>query len=271
MKVGAIDIVPVHDGTGAVPANVLYAAGDDEWLPHRQFLDDSGQVPMEVGGFLIRGAGDSLALVDLGLGPLALGLGMGHLMDSLAALGVQPSDVTDVLFTHLHLDHIGWAVVDGAPAFPNATYRCASQDWSYFVDPGGAGPSPIAPVIGSPSEAGVLGPVPAHAELWAQRPVLPGIDVAMAPGHTPGSTVIVLSSRGERALLLGDVVHCPVELVDTEWEVIVDVDPELARRTRESLAREYEGTDVPMAAAHFADMRFGRILPGVGTRRWVFA
>ncbi|HVM64949.1 MAG TPA: hypothetical protein VMU14_08820, partial [Acidimicrobiales bacterium] len=67
-----------------------------------------------------------------------------------------------------------------------------------------------------------------------------------------------------------DVVHCPVELLEDEWEFIADVDKDLARRTREALAREFEGTDVPMSAAHFPDMRFGRLLPGEGQRSWVF-
>ena len=71
------------------------------------------------------------------------------------------------------------------------------------------------------------------------------------------------------ALLLGDVVHCPVELLDDEWEGMSDVDPELALRTRVALARELEGSDVPVAAAHFPGLQFGRVLLGEGKRRWV--
>jgi glyoxylase-like metal-dependent hydrolase (beta-lactamase superfamily II) len=100
--------------------------------------------------------------------------------------------------------------------------------------------------------------------------VLPGLDVRLAAGHTPGSTVIVLSSGGERAVLLGDVVHCPVELIETEWQVVGDVDRELARRSRQGWAAELEGSAVPAAAAHFPGMQFGRLLPGQGRRQWVF-
>jgi hypothetical protein len=70
-------------------------------------------------------------------------------------------------------------------------------------------------------------------------------------------------------MLLGDVVHCPVELLDDEWAGIADVDPALARRTRTALARELEGTDVPVAASHFPGLRFGRLLSGAGGRSWV--
>src|SRR5438128_1038732 len=83
----------------------------------------------------------------------------------------------------------------------------------------------------------------------------------------PGSTVVVVSSGDRRALRLGDVVHCPVELVDDEWAALGDVDPALAKRTRNALARELEGTDVPAAASHFPEMRFGRLLAADGRRR----
>ena len=79
----------------------------------------------------------------------------------------------------------------------------------------------------------------------------------------------MLSSGTARGILLGDVVHCPVELVDDEWGSLGDVDPALARRTKLALAMELEGGDVPVAGAHFPGMRFGRLLPGEGLRSWV--
>jgi hypothetical protein len=79
----------------------------------------------------------------------------------------------------------------------------------------------------------------------------------------------VVSDGSDRALLLGDVVHCPVELLDDEWEGMGDVDPELAKRTRVALAREIEGKRVSVAAAHFPGLQFGRLLAAQGKRQWV--
>ena len=116
----------------------------------------------------------------------------------------------------------------------------------------------------------MLEPVADRFETWSgDGPLLAGLDVLGAPGHTPGSTVTVLSSGPARAMLLGDVVHCPVELVDDEWDSMADVDPELARRTRVALNRELEGSDVPVAAAHFPGLAFGRLLAGTARRQWV--
>jgi glyoxylase-like metal-dependent hydrolase (beta-lactamase superfamily II) len=142
--------------------------------------------------------------------------------------------------------------------FGSATYRCANADWDHFlVDHPG-------------EEAAILEPVRDRFELWdASGPLMPGVDVLAAPGHTPGSTVIVVSSGPERAMLIGDVAHCPVELVDDEWDALFDVDPALGARTRAALNAELEGSDVPVSAAHFPNLQFGRLIRGEGRRRWV--
>jgi glyoxylase-like metal-dependent hydrolase (beta-lactamase superfamily II) len=264
VKVGDLTIEPVHDGVARIPPGRAYTGTDDvAWAEHRRFLDDDGNLELALGGFLIR-TGDRVVLVDAGLGDLTRGPFVGGaLLTNLATLGAAPADVTDVVFTHLHFDHVGWATHHGDVVFTNATYRCDTRDWEHFVGPDrdeGATRklSPIAdrlePFAGSGPLAGV-----------------PGIDVLAAAGHTPGSTIVVVSSGTERAMLLGDVVHCPVELLDDEWEGMADVDPELAKRTRNALARELEGEDVPVAAAHFAGLQFGRLLLAEGRRAWTFS
>jgi len=100
--------------------------------------------------------------------------------------------------------------------------------------------------------------------------ILPGIDIMAAPGHTPGSSIVVLSSKEDRAMLLGDVVHCPVQLLEPEWDGLMDVAPAQAKRTRQMLNRELDGADIPVAAAHFPNLRFGRLLKAEGKRSFVF-
>jgi glyoxylase-like metal-dependent hydrolase (beta-lactamase superfamily II) len=100
--------------------------------------------------------------------------------------------------------------------------------------------------------------------------VLPGIEVRLAPGHTPGSSVIVLSDGVDRAMLLGDIIHCPLELTDDDFDLLVDHDQELAFQVREAYARELEGSNIPVAGAHFAGLQFGRLFAGQGVRRWSF-
>jgi glyoxylase-like metal-dependent hydrolase (beta-lactamase superfamily II) len=195
----------------------------------------------------------------------------GLLPASLDALGVQAADVTDLVFTHLHFDHIGWASAEGAGYFPNATIRCATADLDHFL----AGPDEeafVSLIYGAIPAAERLGPVLDRIETWdADRTLMPGIDVRLAPGHTPGSSVIVLSDGSAQAMLLGDIVHCPLELMDDDFNMLVDHDQELANRVRAAYARELEGGEIPAAAAHFPGLRFGRLLPSDGTRRWTFS
>ena len=269
MRVGDLEVVPVLDGFARMPPTAAFREGadaiggkggaDEDWAPHRGLLDDEGLLEMALGGFLVRHR-DRVVLVDTGVGLIDVSpFHGGQLIDSLRALGVAPADVTDVVFTHLHFDHVGWATSKGSVVFPNAAYRCHRHDWAHFYGP-------------DEGATRKLGPIADRMEVWdGDGRLLPGIDTMTAPGHTPGSTIVVLSSGADRALLLGDVVHCPIELLDDEWAGMGDVDPALARRTRVALARELEGTDTPAAAAHFPGLQFGRLLAGETSRQWVFS
>jgi glyoxylase-like metal-dependent hydrolase (beta-lactamase superfamily II) len=260
VQLGDVRIDPVIDGVVRIaPTQAFVGSTDDQWAQHREFLADDGKLEIALGGFLLR-FDDRAVLVDAGVGtlnsPPFVG---GRLLESLADLGVAPADITDVVFTHLHFDHVGWATQKGQVVFERATYRCDERDWEHFV---------VGPDGGA---ARKLGPVADRMEMWSgeSATILPRLDALSAPGHTPGSTVIVASSGAERALLLGDVVHCPVELIEDEWAAMGDVDPELARRTRQALATEMEGSGVLAAAAHFPGLEFGRLMRGQGRRSWV--
>jgi len=250
VRLGDLEVVPVLDGTMDVPVDVMLNR-----VPHPEWLTADGLLPVQMGAYLVR-SGDRRILVDAGFG-------QGTLLESLAAQGIQPSDVTDVVLTHLHFDHIGW-VSDGEVAtFPRATYRCDRRDWQHFVVE--EHEEYMRDVVGAMTPKDRLGPVTAQLELYdGDTSLAPGVDLRGAPGHTPGSTVVVLSSGEERAMLLGDVAHCPAELQTDDWEMLADVDPRAAARTREALARELEGTRTLVGAAHFPGLRMGRLLTGRG-------
>src|SRR3954447_16426370 len=136
MKVGEFEILPVLDGEMRVQPTLAFAKTTEaDWEPHKDLLGDDGLLGMTLGGFLIRGgSAGRVVLVDVGLGHFKMNgraLG-GRLLESLAAHGVKPSDVTDVMFSHLHLDHVGWASDEGKVVFENATYRCDQRDWDYW-------------------------------------------------------------------------------------------------------------------------------------------
>jgi glyoxylase-like metal-dependent hydrolase (beta-lactamase superfamily II) len=234
----------------------------DDWLLHPELLVDS-ELRFSFGGYLIRGGplGDRVVLVDCGNGPYGDEfIPAGHMLTELRSKGVEVDDVTDILLTHLHYDHTGWLSVDNRPVFPNAEIHVAEADVAHFTDPGTKGLS------------GELTPqrlrsVESHLRPFTGRTTLaPGITAVPAPGHTPGSTVFVASSGTSRVVFLGDVVHCPVQLVDTEWAVLGDIDPALALRTRRSVEAEFEGAE--LAGAHFPGLSLGRVIRTEVPPRW---
>ena len=259
MRIGDIELFALTDGTlKNKPTDAYATTTDADWEPHQRWLTHDGMLELPIGCFLIRTNG-RVVLVDAGLGTIKIpGFNGGRLLEELTASHTKPEDVTDVIFTHLHFDHVGWATQQGAIMFPNATYRCHVADWAHFVGDGDGG------------AARKLLPVSEQLELFdAQGTLAPGIDAMPTPGHTPGHTALVLSSGTERAMLLGDATHCPVELYEAEWDGLGDVDPVLARRTRNAMFAELEASGVPATAAHFPGLQFGRVLRAEGRAQWV--
>jgi glyoxylase-like metal-dependent hydrolase (beta-lactamase superfamily II) len=261
MKVGALSVDLVYDGYGdQVARDILHLPGKpDAWDACAQYLHDAENIRLICGGYLLR-AGDRVVLVDAGIGTYQdEEWHGGQFLDSLRALGVTPAEVTDVVFTHLHWDHCGWATHDGEVVFGNATYRVHRADWAHFV----AGPD------ADPEDVQHLSPIAGRLEVFdAETTLLPGFDALPVPGHTPGSTIYVASSGGDRLLLIGDVLHTPAQVTDLGWEVMMDVDNVAAKRVRAELITSAADNPDVIGAAHFP---FGHVITVDGEHRFRFS
>ncbi|MGE0879935.1 MAG: MBL fold metallo-hydrolase [Acidimicrobiia bacterium] len=263
-QVGELQVLPIRDGVGrgARVANLIspVAGAPDLWTLHPEMRSGEAMIALTHGGFVVR-ANDRVIVVDTGIGRVNNDVyDCGYFMENLEAAGLRADDVTDVVLTHLHADHIGWATQKNKPTFPKATYRVHANDWAYFI--GGPGADEYV--------QRKLTPLHDRLELidGSEVALAPGVDVRLTPGHTPGSTTVVLSSGTARAMLIGDVAHCPAELTEDQWECAFDVDRAAATSTRARLAREIEGTDVLIGAPHFPELGLGRLLTGTTTRKW---
>ncbi|MFI2478558.1 MBL fold metallo-hydrolase [Nocardia xishanensis] len=264
MKIGSIKITPVLDGSGReVAREVLSRARSDgdPWLAHEELLDTDGNLELQVGGYLIR-TGDRTIVVDAGVGTIDNGKYRGgQFLESLKLQGVEPGDVTDVVFTHLHFDHVGWATKKGAIVFDNATYRVHRADWEHFVE------SPDA----EPGAVRKLAPLADRLELFDQDETLaPGVDTRHTPGHTPGSTSLIVSMDGQRATVVGDLAHTPVEFTEPDWQFAFDFDPVQAMSTRADFVAEFVDTGTAVLAAHFPGLRAGRLVTRAGRIEWTY-
>lgn len=263
-RVGDLEVIAVSDGSISFPAHQYFPASTEEgWQRHARWLDHEGRVTFPYGCFVVRSAGKT-ALIDTGVGPVVTGVFKGgELLDDMARMGVRAEDIDHVFITHLHIDHCGTAAVerDGAmqPAFPNAMYHWTSDEQAYWAA------QKVTPYVRKDIFDAV-------APRWEARDggqeVVPGVTVVPMPGHTPGHAGVVLSSAGARAFVLGDAISCPAQLEEPEWSGLGDVDPKLARASQEAWAREVEGSEALVGAAHFPGLQFGRVLVGEGRRYW---
>jgi glyoxylase-like metal-dependent hydrolase (beta-lactamase superfamily II) len=252
LRVGQLTMIGLRDGDFIMPVDFL---GDP--LAHQQLAGPDGQVRLPIGCFLVPG--DAPVLIDAGIGPdLKVDIMTGGgLLDELALVGVRPDQIEHLALSHLHADHIGWiATKGGGVVFPNAQVYVAESDWQHFlVDD--HDPKPVPWVRAALFDLAEQGRV---TLLDRETQVVPGVTALPAPGHTPGHTVYVIHHDGERAVLLGDAIYCPQQLTEVDWEAASDVDPALARRTRERLWREVEQRGGLAVGPHFPGLRAGRVL-----------
>ncbi|MFD2765760.1 MBL fold metallo-hydrolase [Micromonospora eburnea] len=183
------------------------------WLPFRCFALRTGDGPV--------------TLIDAGVGPAgslaaSWAPAPGRLPAELAAAGVDPADVRTVVLTHLHTDHVGWAVV-GTPYFRNADYLLQRAELAALDR---FHPELPARLLGPLRAAGQLRVVDGDTDLT------PGVRVLSTPGHTPGHQSVLVDSADERLLVTGDLLVHPLQLVDPTLAYAHEEDPATARASR---------------------------------------
>ncbi|ALG11933.1 MBL fold metallo-hydrolase [Kibdelosporangium phytohabitans] len=265
VRIGDTTVTYLPDGHAWLNPAVFFPSSD--WATHAAHLDERGWFPVSIGSFLVR-TPDRAVLVDLGLGPVEFTLPDtaefrgGGLIDALAAENLAPGDVDTVVYTHLHHDHVGWTTTAGAGlTFPNARHLVSKAEWTHWwgtaelvgPDPEGV-QQPLADVIGFVDNGDTIAP---------------GVRVLATPGHTPGhNSIEVTGDDQRRVVILGDVMHCQVQVTESHWSFAFDVDPAAGVDTRKRLLDELADGRTVLAGGHFAGEVFGRVLPPALRRAW---
>ncbi len=245
------------------------------WLrPH--FISPAGQMLIQWQAFAIRTPRMSL-MIDTCIGndrkrffEVFTNLHTPFLQE-LAACGFAPADIKLVCCTHLHYDHVGWNthLENGKwmPTFPNAVYLIdmteyaemrrlqASGDWH-----GEHLPDSIDPIVA----AGLHRFIDAPGYRVCEE-----IHLQHTPGHTPGHCSVHIESRGQHAIITGDLLHHPVQIALPDWRGNFDHDPETATRTRVKFVTEHADRRTLIIGSHFAGPTAGWIVPEGERRRFV--
>ena len=183
------------------------------------------------------------------------------------ARGVCIADISLVAFTHLHPGHVGWNVThegsSAKPTFTNARYLLPRADFDFFADAENAERFPhikdqVLPLV----NLGLVDLVEPEQDLS------PELRLWSTPGHTPGHVSILINSAGAKGIILGDVAHSPVQVYETDWASRPDIDPDQARATRHSVFDRLEQEGLTVAAGHFPEPGFGKLVRVEGRRIW---
>ncbi len=181
--------------------------------------------------------GRGVVLIDTGMGG-AGPAGTGALSANLAAAGIGAADVTSVIISHFHADHVsGLLLADGTPAFPNAEVLVPEPEWRYWTDESNmaAAPEMQRPTFGAVRT--LFEPLARQLRRydWGKE-VLPGFAAVKASGHTPGMSAIEISSGDAATMFVADITNNPLIFArHPDWQAMFDLDPVDATATRKAL------------------------------------
>lgn len=233
-KLGGFKVLVIKDGARPAdnpgqtfgtnqPADAVGALLEKNFLPTDQFVNSYSPVLVDTGSDVI--------LFDTGLGEAARAQGGGRLIEGLAAAGYMPDDISMVVVTHMHGDHIGGLMEGGKPTFPKARYVAGQAEYDFWMDGARAG----TPAEGNQKAvfANVKPLVERMTFLKDGGEVVSGITAMLAPGHTPGHMIFNMESQNRRLVLTADTAnHYVLSLQRPDWEVKFDMDKMQAAATR---------------------------------------
>jgi glyoxylase-like metal-dependent hydrolase (beta-lactamase superfamily II) len=252
--VGPLTILALEDAEGPffLPrAEAFPSAAAGQWAEadaaDPAAVSDGGQWWLRFRSYAIRHGDGPVTLVDAGIGPVgSLAADWapvpGRLPDELAAAGIAPGDVATIVLTHLHNDHMGWAVPHDSP-FTSARVVVQQADVDIYKanrDTAGQFDVLIEPLLAQ----GRLQVLAGDAQLG------PGVRIVATPGHTPGHQSVLVEDGDESLLVAGDLAVHMIQLLHPDLAYASDMDPDEARETRRRIVREASGKGTTLAVSH---------------------
>lgn len=276
LRIGEIDVLVVSDGVLPLPTAMLAHNVDPAvraaWLKDMFLPPDA--FDWALNAVVVR-SGDRTILVDAGLGfdpdlhlPRA-----GQLIKRLEAVGIDLGSVTDLVLTHMHMDHVGGLLVDGVKEQlrPDLRIHVSAAEVKFWEQPDF---SHVSMPPGFPDA--LRSAAKRFVELYRgnlrtfeeTQEVAPGVVAQRTGGHTPGHSIVRVASREDRLTFAGDLVFA-VGFDHPDWYNGFEHDPEESARIRTRLLRELAGTGELLVATHLPFPSVGRVAAAGDTFRWV--
>ncbi len=263
-SIGAMRITIIDDARFTFPAP-MFAMNQPEgsmakFLANYGLPTDTVSAHMQI--TLVETGGHKV-LLDAGMGDITFpgnDPDNGRLLAGLASIGVTPDDITDVIISHGHPDHIGGCTLDGQPCFPNATYHIPPDELEFWTQKPGDEQNFMNTMIAVGNAK--LSPLQGLIKTYGDGDkIVPGIAAVAAPGHTLGHHAFLLEDGGASLLHLMDAaVHYLVGPQEPDWALAVEMAPDIAAATRRKLFRTAADSKTLVAGYHFPFPGIGRII-----------
>ena len=265
-QIGDVRITQVVELTTASLGPYLLPEATPEWLRSidwmHPFIDADGRMVLSIHALILETPSQCI-VVDTCIGNdkertyPAWNRMQRRFLDDFVGAGFGLDRVDTVLCTHMHVDHVGWntRLVDGAwqPTFPNARYLFAEKEWAHWSrEPQEYGPvieDSVQPIF----DAGLA------TVVGETHRVCDEVQLEPTPGHTPGHVSVHISSRGEDAVITGDMIHHPCQMVRPDWSSNADVDKAASAVTRNAFLDRYADRPVLIIGTHFAAPTAGHV------------
>jgi glyoxylase-like metal-dependent hydrolase (beta-lactamase superfamily II) len=277
LRIGDIDVLVISDGVLPLPTTTMSTNADPvaraAWFKDMFLGPDAFDWALNV---LVVRSGEKVILVDAGLGGQFPGFPRaGQFPKRLAAAGIDLSDVTDIVITHMHMDHIGGLLVDDVKRRlrPDVRIHVAAIEVEFWEAPDftfTSMPSPVPDVLRSTARQ-FMNDYRSQIRTFADEyEVAPGVVVKLTGGHTPGHSVVQVRSGGERLIFAGDALF-PVAFEHPDWHNGFEHDPEESVRVRVRLLQEAAASGELLVATHLPFPSVGRVAVDGDAFRWIAA
>ena len=262
ITLGSATLTTVSDGSLVLPGSFIFEPMPEADLDTilKDFNLSKDRLTPECNLALFRD-GTRNVLFDVGSGPDFMP-SAGTLVNSLDRLGMTPEDISHVVFTHAHPDHI-WGLLDefDDPLFYNATYMMGRGEWDYWWNPetvNTIGDARAAFAVGAKRRMQAIEDAVVLFEDGQE--ILPGILALSTPGHTPGHMAFEIRHGATAALVLGDAIgNHHVAFQRPDWESGSDQDMALAAKTRGMLFDRIMADDLAVVGFHLPNGGIGRV------------
>jgi len=263
LKIGDLEVTALFDGTGIFDPHWLNGTKATMDGVQQALHEDPHMLDVADTGFLVN-TGKQRILVDVGAGTWWGEGAFGRLAGSLRSAGYTADEVNIVLVTHLHSDHVGGLTTqDGRRVFPQADVYVAKAESDFWLSPDIAAKAPKDAQPFFQSAQAIAAPY-IKAGKWhtfsGSEKIVDGMELVALSGHTPGHTGYEFSSKEQKVLFWGDIVHAlRVQLPRPEVTAVFDIDQAAAAATRHQLLTSLARENVLIAGPHMNFPALGRL------------